>query len=339
GTPGADDPFQLYVPYRLLDSRILGFDHYADFRYHHADYVQKELPNGERVPVIKTDADGKRCWRNLEELREKIAPFTRRVLRRDLRKGTSQEKIYGVERFDLAPEQRRVYDELRKKYAVTLGDGRDVSVEYALTLILRLQQVASNFWPADVDARLCHHCDGGGCVECGETGTLFETETASSIVNPNPRLEAFTRLALRATEPMIVWARFTHDVQQAGNALELIGRRVGYYTGAQSIEKKRDVRAAFAAGRLDALVGNQRAGGRGIDLSRAGLVVYYSNSFSGVDRTQSEDRAVHLDKDSPTWYVDLIARGTVDETKILPALREKRDVGARLRGDPPTEWL
>lgn len=60
-----------------------------------------------------------------------------------------------------------------------------------------------------------------------------------------------------------------------------------------------------------------------LDLAAASTAIYYSNSFSLEERVQSEQRILHLKKDDPLLYVDLIVEGTMDE-EIHAALSEKR---------------
>lgn len=88
-------------------------------------------------------------------------------------------------------------------------------------------------------------------------------------------------------------------------------------------------------------VGNQAAGGTGLDgLQVASTVVYYSNDTSLTNRLQSEDRAhrggseVH----DRVTIIDIIADDTLDE-KFLNALRARKNVADLVVGDDPREWV
>jgi SNF2 family DNA or RNA helicase len=72
----------------------------------------------------------------------------------------------------------------------------------------------------------------------------------------------------------------------------------------------------------DTFVGTPHAGGYGITLTAARAVLYYSNSYDLEKRLQSEDRAHRIGQTRSVLYVDLVARGTVDE-KILEVLQRK----------------
>jgi DNA helicase INO80 len=91
------------------------------------------------------------------------------------------------------------------------------------------------------------------------------------------------------------------------------------------------------------MVASQGAGKFGNTWTQATTVVYYSNDYNLESRDQSEDRAhrigqvgaihsenflptqqVLMDKSEPSvLYVDLIARGTVDE-RIIKVLKAKK---------------
>ncbi|MHC4398025.1 MAG: helicase-related protein [Planctomycetota bacterium] len=83
--------------------------------------------------------------------------------------------------------------------------------------------------------------------------------------------------------------------------------------------------AAFQAGKARFLVGNAAAGGMGIELQAASIVIYYSNTFRYEDRVQSEDRAHRIGQKSSVLYIDLIVPDTVDEL-VQEALGNKQDV-------------
>jgi len=85
-------------------------------------------------------------------------------------------------------------------------------------------------------------------------------------------------------------------------------------------------------------VGNPSTAGYGITLTEANLVVYYANSFDLEHRIQSEDRAHRIGQKNAVLYVDLITEKTVDE-KIVAALRNKIDIGAKVLREEARSWL
>lgn len=155
----------------------------------------------------------------------------------------------------------------------------------------------------------------------------------------DPRLQLLLRTLaeLPAAAKGVVWCRFTPDV-------ELITATLGEgslrYDGAVDAKKRRDVLERFrdAADSARVLVANLSAMSRGVTLTIAKWMIYYSNSFSCERRLQSEDRNHRIGQDVPVTIVDLLARGTVDD-RIVTALRSKFDVQALVMGDRYREWL
>ncbi|WP_434127533.1 hypothetical protein, partial [Enterococcus faecium] len=81
----------------------------------------------------------------------------------------------------------------------------------------------------------------------------------------------------------------------------------------------------FQNGDVDCLVSNISAGCSGINLSRAEMMIYMSNSFKYVDREQSEERATDFSNtEKSILIVDMIAKDTVDDEVILPAIKAKK---------------
>ena len=70
-------------------------------------------------------------------------------------------------------------------------------------------------------------------------------------------------------------------------------------------------------------MGQPRTGGWGLNLTEATVAIYYSNEYSAEARLQSEKRIHRIGQMYPVLYVDLVAKGTVDEV-ILQMLNGKQ---------------
>jgi SNF2 family DNA or RNA helicase len=86
------------------------------------------------------------------------------------------------------------------------------------------------------------------------------------------------------------------------------------------------------------MIATPGAGGMGNTWVVADLVVYFSNNYDLEQRVQSEDRTHRIGQTRSVTYVDLVARGTVDE-KILAALRAKINLSAQITGANWREWV
>jgi len=73
-------------------------------------------------------------------------------------------------------------------------------------------------------------------------------------------------------------------------------------------------------------IGQQRACGLGITLTKASYAIYFSQGYSLEDRLQSEDRCHRAgsEQHNKITYIDLVCKDTVDEV-IINALKGKED--------------
>lgn len=130
---------------------------------------------------------------------------------------------------------------------------------------------------------------------------------------------------------VVIFAKYIYEIQNIYNQLREKYRCEVFY-GDTDMDKRGQIVADFESGKIDILIVNPRVGGTGIELIRADLMIYYSNSFSYVDRIQSEDRAHRIGQNKVVTYIDLIYKGTIDE-KILRALESKKSLSELLTSD------
>ena len=338
GTPVASGPLGLYSQFEFLRPGALGFTSFYAFKARYAVLVKRTLANG-------TTFDEIRGYRNLDELQARMRALSYRVTRADCH--DLPPKVYERRYVTLAPAQRRAYDELRR-HAVTELAGQVLTAPLVLTRYLRLQQLSSNIVPASEEGEPCPACDplapDDGCQLCRGYGLVAPSSRVAEvrrIVPPeeDPRLLELERVVDGlAGQQGIVWARFRPDLEAIASWAER--RKVAFvrYDGSTDAETREAGKAAFMRGEARLFLGNARAGGRGLDLSAATYVVYFSHDWSLRTRLQSEDRAQSLKRRDAVLYVDLVAEDTVDE-KIVAALRAGKQLSDLITGDKPEEWL
>lgn len=152
----------------------------------------------------------------------------------------------------------------------------------------------------------------------------------------NPRLMALLAVLEPLTHKVIIWARFTRDIDLICSEL---GEHAVRYDGQVGTRERERALSSF---REDAnvryFVANPATLSMGVTLTQAKTVVYYSNNFQLEKRLQSEDRAHRIGQDQKVNIVDLAAHGTVDEY-IIETLREKFDLAATVTGDRLRDWI
>jgi SNF2 family DNA or RNA helicase len=313
GTPITNGPFDIWSPINFLDPNFWikhRFSNYYVFQHYFGNMVKKKANLGHEFEHCVN-------YRNLEELQKILAPISSRVTKAEVLKDLP-EKLYSTRYFDLSPEQEAIYEKIEKEYMITLED-QTLTMELALTRLLRLQQVTCGYLPnQDVNQ---------------------DSQPHITLPGQNMRLETLNEICLNTHSQGIVWARFTKDID---NIVELLNRKAHgkavRYDGKCNEEERADAKEAFHAGKVQWFVGNPAVGGTGLTLTEAKTVIYYNNSFKLSERLQSEDRAHRIGQDQAVLYYDIAATSTVDE-KIIEALKNKVDIANTITGDNPKPWI
>lgn len=307
GSPVTRDPLDLWGQFMFLGEGLLQQRTYWSFRARYAVLQEKRI--GRRTIQVPV------AFRYLDELEQIVSQHSHRVLKEaclDL-----PEKVYVWREVEMTDAQRRMYEEMRRRSITMLQEGGEevMSATIAMTQIMRMQQI------------LCGH------FRDDDTGTITAI--------PNNRVQALLDLAEESPDAStIVWCAYRADVAAVAAALcdaHGPGSVVEYHGGTSPADRSAAV-AAFQEGRARFFVSTQATGGRGITLTRATLVVYYSNDHDLEHRIQSEDRAHRIGQTRHVTYADLVVRGTVDE-RITAALRKKIDIASLVMGDGAREWL
>jgi len=327
GTPITGNPLDLYNQFAFLDKDILWFNSFHSFKHHYAEIEQirtykktTKHPNGWIFEQIKS-------FKNMDELKRKIKPYVTRKTKDECL--DLPDKIYQRIPVDLTLKQRKVYNDLEKNLSLEFDSNpceirREitnlltgiVTCKIPLTKILRLRQIISNFVMTDD----------------GETITIDDEY--------NPKLEALLNDLKDSFEPfnnkIIIWASFKYEIKLiTENLQKLYGTKVvASYYGETKKEDRSTIRARFQdldptkpgkvhrPSQLRIFVSNPASGGIGVDLTRASINYYFSNSYDAEHRWQSEDRSHRIGQKNTVIYKDIVAVDTVDE-EVHKVLIEK----------------
>lgn len=310
GTPVAIGPFDLYSQIRFLDEyfwKNKGIHGSVEFRHFFGRWFTRE--DCQRLHGYDPGYHKLIEYQNIDKLKEWLTEITDRKLKSEVL--DLPPKLYSKRRFDMSREQRAAYDQLGEELMLEIGD-EIITAELPIVKLLRFQQIACNYVPVGDD------------------------EPVHMFSKKNPRMTAMEAIRDETHHPVIVWARFRHDVDQL---MDLLGKDAVRYDGSVSDDEAERSKMAFQAGDAQYFVGTAQKGGPGLTLTEAKTMVYYSNSFRLIDRLQSEDRCHRAGMDEhPVNYIDLVANNTVDE-RIVENLRSKRDIAIEIQGDPWEEWI
>ena len=125
---------------------------------------------------------------------------------------------------------------------------------------------------------------------------------------------------------MVVFCAYKHNVKQIKEALSDF--KVVTYTGDDSSNQKTEAVDSFQNGEADVFVGTSAAA-KGLTLTRASTMVYYSNNYSLETRLQSQDRIHRIGQDNKCTYIDLVVPNSIDEA-ILKRLEEKKELSGEV---------
>lgn len=310
GTPIAVGPFDLYSQIRFLDEffwKNKGIHGSVEFRQHFGRWFTRA--DCQKLHGYDPGYDKLLEYQNLDELKLWLTEITDRVVKDKVL--DLPPKLYTKRYFDISPAQRAAYKTLDEELMLQVGD-EIITAELPIVKLLRFQQIACNYVP------------------------VGEDEPVHMFSDKNPRMTVMESIRDETHNPAIVWARFTHDVDQL---MDLLGKDAVRYDGSVDDDTAERNKLAFQKGDAKWFVGTAQKGGPGLTLTQAKTMVYYSNSFRLIDRLQSEDRCHRAGMDEhPVNYIDIVANDTVDE-HIVSNLRNKRDVATEIQNDDWKEWI
>lgn len=290
GDPNTGGAEELYSQFTFLSPAIIGLDTWSAFK--------QEYCNIGYFNEIKG-------LKNTQALRAAIDGFSYRVLEKDCM--DLPERIYKRWRFDLEPEELRVYQELRDE-AIAEFSGEQIISTLPIVAHMRMQQVASGWWPGQEYKQL------GSSRLNALMACLQECQGGKKLI----------------------YARFKRDIRLIQQTL---GKQALAYYGDINEEDRAEAKIRFQEDdEIQYLVGQQQTMGIGHTFTAAEYVIFYSNHPALRLRTESEKRAHRKGQLKHVKVIDLLANGTKDE-KVLRNFKMQKDVAESIMGDPKSFFL
>ena len=303
GSPVTKNPLDLYTQCDFLSPWLLDFTSYYAFRNRYAEMKTLHM-HGRQIQVVNG-------FKNLGELSDKLKGFSYRVLKEDCL--DLPDKIFIKRQISLTPDQRKLYEQMKKE-AIAILKGKQSTTVNALTQLMRLQQITCGHFTAD---------DGA-------------TQPIA-----NNRITELMDVLEETEGKAIIWAHYQYDITEIIKAVTKkygSGSIVDYYGLTLQEERQPNIKRFQDDPECRFIVGTPSTGGYGITLTAANTVIYYSNGYDLEKRLQSEDRAHRIGQKKSVTYVDLMADDTVDE-KIVQALRKKINIASEVLGEELRSWI
>ncbi len=296
GTPIENSVADLWSIMDFLMPGYMG-EHEA-FRFNYEQPIAQGGPTAE-IPQAK--------------LRRKLQPFLLRRLKRDVAKDLPP-KIERVATCTLTADQRNVYRELLEQSRRRILDmvdqqGFNRSRMEILKTLLRLRQV-------------CCHLE------------LLKLPGLESRY-PSAKLDLLQELlseAMDAGHRVLIFSQFVSMLTILRRELEAAGHAYCYLDG--STKERLKVVHEFNRNRsIPVFLISLKAGGTGLNLTGADMVIHYDPWWNPAVENQATDRAYRIGQHRTVYAIKLIARDTVEERVLAMQRRKQSIIDATLETD------
>ncbi len=242
-----------------------------------------------------------------EELQERIKPFLMRRLKSEVLKDLPEKReqsLYAA----MTPEQERVYTQLLETLRSHVGEALNSgSLPRArmqvLSILLKLRQVC------------CHP-------------KLFLADYEGT----SGKLELLIQTVKQAIEDkrrMLIFSQFVGMLQIIRKRLSREGIKTLYLDGSTAPEVRQELCDRFNGGTGQVFLISLKAGGTGLNLMGADLVIHYDPWWNPAVEEQAIDRAHRIGQTRDVDVIRLIAQGTIEE-KVTDLSKRKRAVFDRV---------
>ena len=130
---------------------------------------------------------------------------------------------------------------------------------------------------------------------------------------------------------MLLFSQFTSMLDILKTRLE--EEKISYYeiTGETSKEKRQQLVKDFNAGDVPVFLISLKAGGVGLNLTGADVVIHYDPWWNQAVQNQATDRAHRIGQTKKVTVYKLIAKGSIEE-KIQKLQETKKDLAEQIIG-------
>ncbi len=247
------------------------------------------------APIVRSENQGA-----LERLQRMTAPFILRRMKENVLKDLP-EKLEENRYVKFEPEQQKLYDAqvVNMRQRIVMQDAREFQRNkiQILAELMKLRQIC---------------CDPALCFE------NYHGESA--------KLEACVELVKSAVEgghKMLLFSQFTSMLELIAGRLE--EERISFYTitGATPKEKRLQLVKDFNKDDTKVFLISLKAGGVGLNLTGADVVIHYDPWWNLAVQNQATDRTHRIGQTKMVVVYRLIAKGTIEE-KIQELQESKR---------------
>ncbi|RYZ57924.1 MAG: DEAD/DEAH box helicase, partial [Proteobacteria bacterium] len=238
------------------------------------------------LPIEREDSPSSKL-----RLKNKIAPFILRRMKKDYLTELPDKTEVDLW-IDLSAEEQSAYDAMRgeaiEKVQNLVDEDPEAKTQMAiLAALTRLRQAA------------CHR----SLVDESWTGSSSKVEAL------NERLIELKE----AGHSALVFSQFTRFLKLIHAELNKLGMRVLYLDGTTPAKERLRLVDAFQAGHYDVFLISLKAGGTGLNLTRASYVFHLDPWWNPAIENQASDRAYRMGQKQAVTVYRMRSRGTIEE--------------------------
>lgn len=246
----------------------------------------------------------------IEDLNRLIKPFILRRKKKDVVKELP-DKIEKIMTVDMEDKQKKVYSTYAK-HAVNLIEKKVKEEEFKnskieiLAYITKLREI------------------------CLDPSVVMENYSGTSA-----KIEALTELLLQSIDEghrVLVFSQFTSVLKNIAKRIKVENLHYSYLDGSVPSQKRMEMVEAFNSGQNSVFLISLKAGGTGLNLTSADVVVHFDPWWNPAVEDQATDRAHRIGQKNVVEVIKLIAKGTIEE-KIVVLQKEKKKLAESLLGD------
>jgi SNF2 family DNA or RNA helicase len=299
GTPISNRLEDLYAMLKFIDPGIFSWTGFGN-RYTIVEEAQRWLHNGGvSRPHTYQKIVG---YRNEKELKAKLSLHMIRRTKDEILPELP-EKVFQIIEIDLDEEERKIYKDLKDDYKASIR-GKELSVTDALTWMTRAQQIANSL----------ETVPGSGTKKSSKLAELIRIVEAEA---PNRKILIFSKYK---TMTNIIERELKHLHPLHLNGDTPAEDRTPMIDKFQNDQKHR------------VFISTIKAGGVGITLTAADLVIFYDIAWTPAANAQAADRVHRIGQKNSVLVLTLRARNTVDE-RLFDVCMGKQGVVDEMLGD------
>jgi len=242
----------------------------------------------------------------LKRLKMMVSPFILRRKKEDVLKDLP-DKLEEVKYTKMTGEQRRLYDAQTAKIIKELAGQTDEDYNNSkLKYLAELTKLRM----------IC--CAPSLCYE-NYTGESSKTEMCLELLDN----------AIAGGHRVLLFSQFTQMLDILAKALDMRKTDYLYLSGKNTKEQRKRMVETFQKGDIPVFLISLKAGGTGLNLTAADMVIHYDPWWNVAAQNQATDRTHRIGQKNVVNVMSLVAKNTIEE-KIIELQKKKAALAERV---------